>query len=240
MRNAYYRVSGYAMTMVNEIGYNFGGIFDFETNYAGYSDDGFLTGGISGGKRQELEFDKNGNSKRVYLKGSTFKTISSEGMTDKELMDQSYNEWLVEFINALRNNEVTKKKAECFTDIESADVSFVYLRTSDVIRPENLLRIDENLKEGMRYKQGKGFNYKVQYMAIDYASPYYQELLEGNADLIGEDGKVHYTEDDLCSYQEAKDYVKDVFNVNLSVIMSQGKYDTVRRSLIDGTYRSDL
>ena len=142
-------------------------------------------------------------------------------MTDQEVMDQTYNEWMVEFINALRKNEVTKKKAACFTNIESAEIKFEYIRTSDVIRPENLMRIDEGLKSGMRYKQGKGFDYKVQYMSIDYGSPYFLELLENNEYNLDEEGRVIYTEEDLCSYEEAREYVKETFNVNLSVMMSE-------------------
>ena len=240
IRNTYHRVVLFAEGIMNEVGYQFSGWFDFENSFAGYSEDGYLTGAISGGSRQELEFTKNGSSERVYLKGSTYKTITPEGMTDKELMDQTYNEWMVEFINALRKNEVTKKKAACFTNIESAEIKFEYIRTSDVIRPENLMRIDEGLKNGMRYKQGKGFDYKVQYMSIDYGSPYFLELLENNQYSQDEEGRVIYTEDDICSYEETREYVKDTFNVNLSVMMSEEKYNDIRARLIDGTYRSSL
>lgn len=100
------------------------------------------------------------------------------------------------------------------------------------------MRIDEGLKNGMRYKQGKDFDYKVQYMSIDYGSPYFLELLENNEYSLDEEGRVIYTEEDLCSYEEAREYVKDTFNVNLSVMMSEEKYNDIRARLIDGTYRA--
>ena len=225
-RSVFYHVAVFVDNVANEIGYRANGVFDFGNSYVGYSDVGTLTGGLSSSAREEILFRKNGKSrsKKLYLKGAYYKTLTKDGLVDKEGFDSSYNSWLVEYLNTLMNVGIDEDTAYCFSKVESAEVEYRYLRTEDIICPANILRIDDELRDGLDHKVGKGFIYKVQYLSIDYASPYYLEMMEAASDISADD-YVYY------SYDEAKNYMREIYSVNLSVIMSEDRYNTVKEDL---------
>ena len=220
---------------IMEIGYRISGVVDIGNSYVGYSDVGTLTGGLKGSNKEELLIRKNGNcrDKKLYLKGAFYKTLTKDGLVDKESFDSRYNSWIVEYLNTLMNTEVDEDTALCFSKVESCEIEYRYLRTRDIICPANIMKIDEDLRDGLDRKAGKGFIYKVQYMAIDYGSPYYLEVLEKASQIDSEDYEYH-------SYEEARAYMKELYNVNLSVIMSEERYNEVKESLIDGSYFDDF
>lgn len=231
VRTAMSHVENIVDNTIMEIGYRISGVVDIGNSYVGYSDTGALTGGLKGSDKEELLFRKNGNcrDKKLYLKGAFYKTITKDGLVDKESFDSRYNSWLVEYLNTLMNTEVDEDTALCFSKVESCEIEYRYLRTKDIICPANIMKIDEDLRDGLEKKAGKGFIYKVQYMAIDYGSPYYLEVLDKASQIDSEDFEYH-------SYQEARSYMKELYNVNLATIMSVERYNEVKESLIDGSY----
>ena len=213
-KDIYYRVASIADGIGNEIGYRVSGIFDFGNSYSGYSSVGTLNGSIQKASREELSFLKMGGTNRaLYLKGADYSTITNEGLEGKESITPDYNDWFILYINALIDADVSYKEAKCFSRIESAEVIYEYLRTEDIIRPSNLINIDDSLESGLKKREGKGFNYKLQYMEIDYASPYFQRVMEEA------EGKPTH------SYIEVKDYVFDNFKINISKFLSQEEYE---------------
>ena len=220
---------------IYDIGYHISGIIDLGNSYSGYSDIGKLSGGMKDSKKPEISFSMRNKERTIYLKGATYNTLEADGLTGKESFDSSYDEWLVEYFNALYNSEIDEATAECFSEIITSEVKYKYLRTQDIIRPTHLLKIDEELKNGLDRRVGKGFYYKVQYMFIDYGSPYYKELIEKSE--IKEGG---YSEKDIQSYDKIRRYVKDIYNINLAIIISEDRYNDIRDKLISGEYTDDM
>lgn len=235
VRTAMSHVETIVDNTIMEIGYRISGVVDIGNSFVGYSDNGTLTGGLKGSTKEELIFRKNGKcmDKKLYLKGAFYKTLTKDGLIDKESFDSTYNSWLVEYLNTLMNTEVDEDTALCFSKVESCEIEYRYLRTKDIICPANILKIDKELRDGLDRRVGKGFMYKVQYMAIDYGSPYYLEMLEKASQIDSEDYEYH-------TYSEARQYMKELYNVNLAAIMSEERYNEVRDSLINGTYFDGL
>ena len=127
----------------------------------------------------------------------------------------NYNYWFVEYINGLYQEGVDDRTAECFSSIKSSEIIYRYMRTADVIRPNNLLWIDTELKNGLSKKMGKGFRYNVRYMQVDYASPYLRDYVKSIKD----------TEIKYASFKEISDYVKEVYKVNLKDTIKEEEYN---------------
>ena len=229
VKDVYYKAMSVVDDIGNEIGYRVSGIVDFGGSYSGYSGVGTLNGSLKKGSREELTFLKSGGTNRTtYLKGSDYSTITAEGLTGKNSISPDYNDWFILYMNALMDADISNKEARCFARIESAEVVYEYLRTEDIIRPSNLLNIDNSVENGLKKKAGKGFDYKLQYMLIDYTSPYFQRALEGASSQ-----PTH-------SYNEVKEYTFDTFKINISRFMSQEKYDEAVKRLGSDEYKEEL
>ncbi|MCR5227719.1 MAG: hypothetical protein K6E27_10955 [Eubacterium sp.] len=229
VKDVCYRVGSFVDGIGNEIGYRVSGIIDFGGSYSGYSSVGNLNGSIKKSSREEIAFDRaGGNDRTLYLKGADYSTITSKGLSGKESISSDYNDWFIVYMNALMDAEVSNREARCFARIESAEVLYEYLRTEDIIRPTNLINIDDEVENGLTHKAGKGFNYKLQYMDIDYASPYFQRVMEG------------YSGEITHSYDEMKEYVHDTFKINVSRFMSQEGYDAAVARMNSQEYMDGL
>ncbi|MCR5147813.1 MAG: lasso peptide biosynthesis protein [Eubacterium sp.] len=202
--------------IVNDLTYWMGGENSNASSYTGYSGIGTITGNIEKSSREEMIFKRADSKRPVYLRGSAFKTLTKEGFTDKEGINGNYNEWLFTFINALMNAEITSQEAACFTKTESAEVKFRYLRTKDVLYPETLIWIDDELKDGLNKKKGKGFKYHIKYMTVDYASPYFLKVVTA----LNEEG---FTPK-IYSYEEASEYARNLYHIKLSDYISEEQY----------------
>ena len=229
VKDVWYRVGSFVDGIGNEIGYQISGIIDLGGSYSGYSSVGNLNGSIKKSSREEIAFDRaGGNDRTLYLKGADYSTITSKGLSGKESISSDYNDWFIVYMNALMDAEVSNREARCFARIESAEVLYEYLRTEDIIRPTNLINIDDEVENGLSHKAGKGFNYKLQYMDIDYASPYFQRVMEG------------YSGEITHSYDEMKEYVHDTFKINVSRFMSQEGYDAAVARMNSQEYMDEL
>ncbi len=224
IRNACIKVSDLADDLIDETGYRLSFFAGDKNAFSGYSEFALLGGTLSKKAKEDLLFIKNGGVKTLYLKGAEYSIITEDGMTGKENISEDYNDWFVVFINALMNSDITPEEARCFVKVESATVKYAFLRTEDLIYPSNLLYIDPKLENGLSEKEGKGFSYRVQYMAIDSASPYYKKLLE-NAGA----GR-------LYDYDEVSQYTHDTLRIGVSKFMSREKYDRVVQRIIDSSY----
>ena len=127
------------------------------------------------------------------------------------------------------NADVKRNEAVCFIKVESAEVKYDHLRTEDIIYPGNLLNIKESLENGPGKKVGRGFEYKLQYLIIDYASPYYLNVVQS----ISDDKKYH-------SYEEITKYTYEILKIKTASFMSKEKYDGIVERLKNGSYEAEL
>ena len=197
--------------MRDETEYLIEGFSDLSISRKGYSGNGRLLGSINEKSKEELMLEGLGKSRGRYLTGSVFKKITPEGFSDKAGQDELDNKWFVQFINALYSAGVNKSEASCFSKMESMEISYRYLHTEDIIIPEKLLYTDINEKDKNK-KHRKGFSYRVHYMSIDYGSPYFLAVVASGG------GKYE-------SYETIQKYVKELYNVNINVFMSEKEYN---------------
>ncbi len=133
----------------------------------------------------------------------------------------SEKEQIVSFVNFLYRNNVDKDTARLFSEINSMEIEYEYLKTQDEIAPLNALKLETLGKkvEGGTGKSvhKKGYDLNVTYMNIDYGSPYLERL-------IREETKEDNYE--AIPYEEAVDYFRRTYGPNLSDYVSKAEYDS--------------
>jgi Transglutaminase-like enzymes, putative cysteine proteases len=196
--------------MKDEAIYFFEGFGSEGFGYTGYSGTGKITPGVKEYAREELSFDYIGKKLPVYLKGKSFTGFSREGMINPEQESDAAG-WFAIYMNSLYHAGVDDKEASYFSKIVAADIIYKYLRTSDIIRPLSVLYY-ENLEDASKKKK-KGYSYKVHFIALDTASPYFRRIVEEtDPDMPPE------------SYSTISSYVRDVYKIDFKKIMTEEEY----------------
>ncbi len=211
-------------TAINEIDYFLDGFMDTGGSYTGYDSTGRLSKGVVSTKSEQLKVNGRTECKYLYLEGGLFSTIGEEGYSGKLEMTPDYNEWLVEFLNGMYQAEVDDSIAVCFSKIESAEITYKYLRTSDIIRPCNLIWIDESLRNGLDKKEGRDFQYKVQYMEIDFGNGVFKDVvkkLEGQ-EIVYQD------------YDTIKAYANELYRIDFESRITRDRYKSAVEKLRAG------
>ena len=235
IRKAAEKVSTIASYLGDEVGYRFRGLFSDVDDFTGYAESGKLQGVLRATSQEDIFYDFFGSCKEpsFRVKGADYSGIGPEGMTEKKSTDMYYNAGFIQYMNALYHAGIDQSKAECFIRVETADFVYGYLRTEDIISPlmpifiakiseEGDRNIELSEKEMTKIKK-KNYRYNIQYLAIDYGSPYYEELLLG---MDGED--VKYEE-----YMTIVQYVRDIFNINIANRIPKQRYDDIVNYLED-------
>lgn len=128
---------------------------------------------------------------------------------------------IVSFVNFLYRNNVDKDTARLFSEINSMEIEYEYLKTQDEIAPLNALKLETLGKkvEGGTGKSvhKKGYDLNVTYMNIDYGSPYLERLIRQ------ETKEDNY---EAIPYEEAVDYFRRTYGPNLSDYVSKAEYDS--------------
>ncbi len=133
----------------------------------------------------------------------------------------SEKEQIVSFVNFLYRNNVDKDTARLFSEINSMEIEYEYLKTQDEIAPLNALKLEtlgkkvEGGTAGSVHK--KGYDLNVTYMNIDYGSPYLERLIRQ------ETKEDNY---EAIPYEEAVDYFRRTYGPNLSDYVSKAEYDS--------------
>ena len=179
--------------------------------FTGYSDKSSIGGGLKKNSKEELAIDSDYTKGMVYLKGRSSANMSAQGFDGK--VDESRKTWFAEYINALYNAGVDKKKAACFSKVRKMSVEYKYLRTEDMIAPENVLTID-SISDFSEGRHGKGYRFSLHYMALDTASPYLIEVMEQE--------NVSYAD-----YEVLEDYTWEVYHLRLSAVISRQEYESI-------------
>ncbi len=129
----------------------------------------------------------------------------------------------VSFLNFLYQNSVTEQEASLFSEQESIDLEYMYLDTYDEIAPSGTFflsakghRVDSGISTSLHRK---GYRLSSRYLDIDYASPYLAELLRSES------------ADFALSYEDACDYAKELWGIDLREVLSASLYEKTLRNL---------
>ena len=183
--------------------------------YTGYSDsNAFGGGGVRSREREDLFVETSRRNGTIYLKGRSLLNMNEEGFSVEEEVKEPFNEWFVEYINALYHAGVSRDEAFCFSKIQRINVEYRLLRTEDLIAPMNILNVEQKPSKGLEGKKGRHFRYVLRYMALDYASPYLIRVL--NEDKAP-------CED----YDTIKKYVNELYSIDFSKIMTEEEYNSI-------------
>ncbi len=123
----------------------------------------------------------------------------------------------VSFLEFLYQNGIDKDTASLFTEPEDVDIEYVYLDTHDEIAPRTAFVLsswDQKITGGVSASlHKKGYRTSSKYLDIDYASPYFTQLLGSETGSAGLD------------YESACAYAKDLWDIELSEVLSADKYE---------------
>ena len=192
-----------------QIDYAIGGLSGKKTS-AGYSDIGLISGGLGDSDRDEAYFSDTGDAWMIYLKGCSKTDMGKEGFTGDEDPMSIYDTQLAVYFNALYYSDLTPREIRCFTRIDSSQVTYAYIRTDDVLTATNTFWFDKN--DAMAKGGSKGFSYRLHYLNVDYASPYFIKMISERQGIS------------FASYEDLSEFIKEVFNLDLSKIMSAEEY----------------
>ncbi len=123
----------------------------------------------------------------------------------------------ISFLEFLYQNNVDKDTASLFSETATIGIEYVYLDTFDEIAPQTaflLTEWDRQIKTGVSSAlHKKGYHTNAVYLDIDYASPYFTELLRSGNDA------------ESLDYESACAYAKELWDIDLKNIMSEEEYD---------------
>lgn len=186
----------------------------------GYGSMGEPGGGLWGNSREELYVYSDDVRGRLYLTGTEYATLEDNRWRKSTEAPPPFGAWYALYINALYQNDVTAEEAACFSKICAADITYGYLKTEDVIHPQKPLRPNSALLGDMteqtgaftfRKREGKGYQYRMEFMDFDYASPYLDRVLRESGDHAGQ----------WASYDELDAYSRELYGIRLPDIFSR-------------------
>ncbi|MBR6403891.1 MAG: hypothetical protein IKS48_10955 [Eubacterium sp.] len=229
IRNTAEKISTVVSYVGDEIGYHFRGLFGDVDDFTGYAETGKLQGVVRSTSQEEISYEIFGTCRdsSIHLKGADYSRITPEGMLEKQSTDMYYNAGFIQFMNAIYQAGIDQKKADCIIKVESGDFVYRYLRTEDIICPLMPIFVAKISEDGdrnielsesdMTKVKKKNFRYHVQYLTIDYGSPYYKELL---LNMNSDDFK-------YVDYYTIVQYVRDILNLNIANRISKQRYDDI-------------
>ena len=222
VKKTFAKVGEIATDVRNEIEYIFSDVINIDGGYTGYNNTGKLGGGVKYSSREEMYISSGRKfSKNIYLKGAEYSEMGKNGFSDKHSIDSDYNAWMVEFLNTLYHEGIDTYEAACFSKLESTIIEYRFLKTTDLIVPENPVYITDmsgaEIKDATENRKGKGFRYKVQYMLIDYASPYYTSL--------------EFENETYEDYETICDYYEQLYITGFKSRMTKERYDRIVKEL---------
>ena len=244
VRGFFSRVGNFIVTTYRDVSYFFEGLFDTDdTAYTGYSEAGRLSGGLSDSGREAIFFDTNERDRGVYLAGAEYAKLGPDGFTERVNSELPVNSWLAMYLSALAESDVTKAEAACFSSVQTGTVTYHYIRTSELLLPSTVFRIDKGLEYGSGEQRKKGFSYGFNYIALDQANPYFARLAEQSErrddlpDTEGtpapegaSDSEKAAAYGEAATYEDAARVAKEYYGLNLSEYMSEEEYQTCIRA----------
>ncbi len=180
-----YRV-GYTLrdgveSFIEDTGYFFSGIGSGGAYQSGYSTLQNVQAGIRSNNREELYVTAVHSGRSLYLVGNV---EGGDEAVAADVADDLEGRRLLDFLYALYSHDVNREEAKLYASVCKMTVEYGYLRTADIIRPSELLRIEYGkndsknaLGTGFEKVHKKGNAYDLMYLSIDYGSPYLEKIM---------------------------------------------------------------
>ncbi len=249
------RISDLAQNVIVEMEYRFSSGSISDRWNAGYGDSNLFGGRFSDDNRVELSVSDQSTRHVLYLSGKEYAGYDGGRWTETPADGNPFVSWYLTFLAALDRHQITPEKAACFAETESTMITYQYLRTSDVIRPGTLLRIDDSVLDDMtgndgsftfQRSQGRGRRYHLTFMDLDYANPYLAEILRdtgaavaGSAGASDTSGSsiIHSASNTIGSrnsrnaaapipaYERLEEASYRLFGITLSSLISKNDYE---------------
>ena len=219
------RLSDLAQNVIVEMEYRFSSGSISDRWNAGYGDSNLFGGRFSDDNRVELSVSDQSTRHVLYLSGEEYAGYDGGRWIENPADGNPFVSWYLTFLAALDRHQITPEKAACFAETESTMITYQYLRTSDVIRPGALLRIDDSALKNMtgndgsfafQRSQGRGLRYHLTFMDLDYANPYLVEILR--AEDAGGSAPIP-------AYEHLEEVSYRLFGIALSSLISKNDYE---------------
>ncbi len=220
------RLSDLAQNVIVEMEYRFSSGSISDRWNAGYGDSNLFGGRFSDDNRVELSVSDQSTRHVLYLSGEEYAGYDSGRWTEAPADGNPFVSWYLTFLDALDRHQTSPEEAACFAETASTMITYQHLRTSDVIRPGTLLRIDDSALGDMtgndgsftfRHSQGRGLKYHLTFMDLDYANPYLTEILQTE----GADGSAS-----IPAYEHLEEVSYRLFGIVLSSLISKKDYES--------------
>ncbi len=135
------------------------------------------------------------------------------------------------FLGFLYQNGVDRGKAFAFSDTELVTLEYRYLDTRDEIVPSTAFLVTHWGDKVHGGQSGavhhKGYRLDAQYLDIDYGSAELIELYRAASSAQGYEGAAPSAPD----YYEASSYARELWNLDLSEVLSEDEYDSALKEL---------
>ncbi len=191
----------------------FGSGSSAQSGYRGLENAGGPDSTLNRTDREELYVTASGSVKNIYLAGAVYGG-------GEDVADELKGRWYFDFLSAMYSHGIDRETARLFGRRQSAGLEYGYIRTSDLIRPEKLLRIDSKVtdelsQDGVTFPEikRKGYSYDTVFLDIDYASRYLEDILRTPAEC------------DYPDYEVMKEYSRQLYDLQLNLTVSQMEYE---------------
>lgn len=215
---------GLARSAAREMGYFFSAPDGIPGLLVGYSGQGSMEGSLFDNDLEELYLSVKSTRGNLYLKGQDYGLLDGETWGEATASTQPYGLWYAQFLNALIAEDISKEKAGTFAEVCTTELTYGYLKTTDVIRPAGLLYLTKDLLADMtdnpnefnyRDTKQRSYKYSVRFMDFDYANPYLQELFT----KLPQQSTAQ-----MASYEELTEISRTYFSVELGMVFSRSEY----------------
>ena len=186
--------------------------YDRGSYTTGYGDLNSSGGKLKKSKKTQLSLYTAEAPYYVYTDDKTGKSMRMCRVLYLQGVDEIDKKQFIDFLQFLYNHNVDRGQSKVFSQVSKVDVEYVYLNTEDEIVPAGAIKLSGQ-QEG---KHKKGYKLSTAYMDIDYGSPYLIELYRQPV----ENPKT-------LTFEEAKQYMKSVYRMDLNSIVSKKEYDSL-------------
>lgn len=185
-------------------------------SYMGYGEPGGMTQSLNETRREELYVRAEGKVDTIYLKGASYSDITKEGVNGRIEENAEDNSWFALYLNDLYHVGITKEEADSFSKILKVNVEYAYIRTKDIMRSSDLILLGQTSEDEIH---GKDYRYSFHYVALDYANQYLEAVVRQSNEQEAE----------WESYDTIRDYVNEIYQIDLNNIMDENTYNGIRR-----------
>lgn len=196
--------------------YSVNGFFKTNTYTSGYSSFSVTGGKLKKNKTKQLALRTGDYPYYIYTEKDTGvkklvkKTTYLEGRAEADVSG------LIDFLSLLYENNIDAETASFFSQISTMEIEYEYLNTKDLIVPSGSILLTDEVGQPLYDSDllhKKGYRIKCVYLDVDYGSAYLTKLFKSSKPVAP------------LSYDKACDYMKALYNLDFSSMVSKEDYE---------------